>query len=245
LRVQGGLLRFLVSDNTVESSVTGATPVNDGKWHHVAAVRDTGVPNTKLLRLYLDGVLLSNVVDATTGSLANAQPLNVGRFGASTARNLTGDIDLVRLTPAALSPGQFVGHYTQFDADSDGLPDAFEWTTCGNLQTLGDGDADGDGARDLAEFAAGSDPLDADSGPVMTVVPGVTSVVLISRQRSLPPWLTWQLETSANLADWQPGTGGVSLVAQPDGMLQRSQTLFFPSGSPDRLFLRLRLALLP
>lgn len=245
LRVQGGLLRFLVSDDSIESYVTGATPVNDGQWHHVAAVRDTGVPNTKLLRLYLDGVLLSNVVDATTGSLANAQPLNIGRFGAAASRNLTGDIDLVRLTPAALGPAQFVGHYTQFDADSDGLPDAFEWTTCGNLRTLGNGNADGDGVSDLAEFAAGSDPLELDSRPAVRVVPGGASVVLISRQRSLPPWLVWQLETSPNLADWQPGTGGVSLVAQPDGLLQRSQTLSFPSGSPDRLFLRLWLSLLP
>ncbi|MDB6109743.1 MAG: Sialidase, partial [Pedosphaera sp.] len=145
LRVQNGQLRFLVSDDSVESSVTGGTLVNDGQWHHVAAVRDTGPSTTRLLRLYLDGVLLSNVVDATTGSLANSQPLNIGRFGASSSRNLTGDIDMVRITPQALTPAGFLGHYTQFDADGDRLPDNFERAAGGSLQMLGSGDADGDG----------------------------------------------------------------------------------------------------
>src|SRR5690606_21532703 len=94
LRVDNGRLRFLVCDGEVERAVTAAAPlVNDGNWHHVAAVRDTRVPGQKVMRLYIDGVLITNVTDITTQSLANSQPLNIGRFGNSSARNLTGEID--------------------------------------------------------------------------------------------------------------------------------------------------------
>ncbi|MBN1670144.1 MAG: fibronectin type III domain-containing protein [Kiritimatiellae bacterium] len=48
------------------------------------------------------------------------------------------------------------------DDDGDGLPDAWESSFLGNLAALANGDADGDGASNLEEFIAGTDPgLDA------------------------------------------------------------------------------------
>jgi hypothetical protein len=48
------------------------------------------------------------------------------------------------------------------DSDFDGMPDAWEVAHFENLSRDGSGDLDGDGMSDRAEFAAGTDPLDAD-----------------------------------------------------------------------------------
>jgi hypothetical protein len=57
----------------------------------------------------------------------------------------------------------------QLDSDGDGLPDAWEIQTTGNLTSLsGDEDTDGDGQTDLDEYLAGTNPLDPQDflGPV-------------------------------------------------------------------------------
>lgn len=246
LRVENGRLRFLVCDGALERVATAAAPlVNDGQWHHAAAVRDTRVPEQKVLRLFLDGVLLTNVADTTTQSLANAQPLNVGRFGNSSTRNLTGDIDLVRLTPRALAPAEFVGRWTQFDADEDWIPDAFERATYDSLEVLGTGDSDGDGASDAAEFSLATDPLSDLSQPRLFVLPDSVSVLTLTRQRDLPAWFTLRLESSLDLHAWQPATAQPVLTPLGEGIWERRQTLFYPAGVPDGLYLQLRLRLTP
>lgn len=245
-RVENGRLRFLVCDGSVEILATATnTLVNDGQWHHAAAVRDTRVPTTKIMRIFLDGVLLTNIVDTSTGSFANSQPLNVGRFGASSTRNLMGDIDLVRITPAALPPAKFLGHYTQFDTDEDLIPDSYERVTYGSVEVIGADDSDGDGASDAAEFALGTDGLSAASKPQLSVTPGSNSVIATSTQRALPAWLEIQLESSTNLTDWQPAVGTAVVTSLNSGIYQRTQNLPYPSGAPTTLFLRLKLVRLP
>jgi hypothetical protein len=49
------------------------------------------------------------------------------------------------------------------DSDGDGMDDAWEMQFFHTLARDGSGDFDGDGATDLAEFLAGTDPTDADS----------------------------------------------------------------------------------
>lgn len=242
LRVENGKLRFLVCDGVVERVATAAAPlVNDGVWHHAAAVRDTRVSDQKVLRVFLDGVLLTNVADTTTQSLANAQPLNIGRFGNSSTRNLTGEMDLVRLTPRALAPAEFVGRWTQFDADGDLIPDAYERAVHGLLETLDGGDSDGDGVSDAAEFALGTDPLSGLSKPQFFATRDDTSILTATRQRDLPAWLELQLEHSADLFSWQPAPGEPSLTPLGGGIFDRSQSLPTPDGAVGVLFLRLRL----
>lgn len=51
------------------------------------------------------------------------------------------------------------------DTDADGLPDSWETANFGNLSQTGAGDFDGDGATNLAEFNAGTDPKDPLSKP--------------------------------------------------------------------------------
>jgi sialidase-1 len=245
-RVDNGKLRFLVCDGVVERVATAAVPlVNDGQWHHAAAVRDARIPAQKVLRLYLDGVLLTNIADTTTQSLANNQPLNVGRFGNSSTRNLTGDMDFVRITPGALAPADFIGRFTQFDADADLIPDAFERTSFNSLETLSEADADNDGFPDAVEFAFGTDALAPDSEPQLLVAPGATTVTVTTRQRSLPAWLEVQLESSPDLHSWQPAPGIPVLTPLENNIFERRQTLPYPAGAPEFLFLRLHLNRLP
>lgn len=53
------------------------------------------------------------------------------------------------------------------DADLDGMNDLWELNFFGNLSRSGSADLDGDGATDLAEFAAGTNPTDA--APVLAI----------------------------------------------------------------------------
>jgi hypothetical protein len=57
----------------------------------------------------------------TTGTFANGNAVWIGRYNNNT-RQLTGDIDFVRITPAALEPDRFAGKRTQFDAHADHIP---------------------------------------------------------------------------------------------------------------------------
>jgi hypothetical protein len=56
------------------------------------------------------------------------------------------------------------------DTDGDGLPDAWELLHFGSLVLSASGDADGDGISNLAEFIAGSDPLEQNNSVVSLVL---------------------------------------------------------------------------
>ena len=96
--------------------VTATTPVNDGTWHHVAVVRDTGV-NCHDVTLYVDGVAET----ATTGKSGNNLPINTGTtFNVSignsahswSAYGLDGSVDDVRVYDRVLSAEEIVAVMT-------------------------------------------------------------------------------------------------------------------------------------
>ncbi len=107
-RHENGQLKFLISDGPNVSSVVTATPlarINDGAWHHVAAVRDA---DARVLRVYVDYRLVGTASDISVGALANDSDMTIGAFANSVTREFgPGDMDFVKITAAALEPAQF------------------------------------------------------------------------------------------------------------------------------------------
>ena len=57
--------------------VTGTTPLADGRWHHVAAVRDA---QRRALYLFVDGQFEGAVLDSTAGPFISDQPFHIGAY---------------------------------------------------------------------------------------------------------------------------------------------------------------------
>lgn len=104
-RIEAGPPRFLVAQTGgPEPNVTADRSVNDGNWHHVAAVRDA---LTRKLRVYVDYTLAGEATDTTTLPLTNAQNLVVGAYNSGT-RQFEGEMDVVRISGEALDPSWFI-----------------------------------------------------------------------------------------------------------------------------------------
>jgi len=216
LRVEHGKARFLVSDNTRERVFSSSANINTGNWHHVAAVRDASDPGNKQLRLFIDGQASGSIADTTSGSFANGNAVWIGRYNAGT-RLLTGDIDLVRITPAALTPSQFVTATTQFDADADGIPDDFELSESDSLATLG--------PAQLAGFAFGSIPASAPVPATKTLIEN-GEIILTRVQRELPFWQQVRVMQSGILGSWTAVTpSSTTYETLENGLLLRTDHL--------------------
>ena len=125
------------------------------------------------------------------------------------------------------------------DTDTDGITDAWELEHAGNLTTLTlDGDADGDGIPDVAEYAADSDPLNAtDTGLRITdfaVSPDTTLVSLAWTSRLSR---RYHIESTADLT---AGVWTESTLAEisPDSDATTTRDLSEPAAT--RRFYRIR-----
>jgi hypothetical protein len=83
-------------DGTNFPFITSTTPLNDGKWHHVAFVRESGN-----FKLYIDGVQEGGTVaDNATGTTTNAFEVQIGRR-VNNQNFFKGEIDEVRIIATA------------------------------------------------------------------------------------------------------------------------------------------------
>ena len=154
LRIQDAKVRFLVSDTSNTASLYSDVIVNDGQWHHVAAIRDA---DNGTLSLYVDYIFAGSVVDTTTGDFSNANDLLIGAFNDSSGTSLKqfiGDIDFVRISHGALSAEQFV------------QPDVI------------DGDLNGDGYVGLDDLQPILDHWNEGAPPISVVIPEPVSLIL-------------------------------------------------------------------
>ena len=193
LEVQGGF-------------IVGTTNLNDGQWHHVAAVCDDfnndGALNVNETRLYVDGEQEEIVNSASRGMETEAGTIAIlGGSGHSTNYNFSGSIDNLRLFSEALTAGQIQTISDQPHQDTLAWhranfgPDPVNWME----------DSDGDGLNRLAEYAFGGNPrvrdetapvnasYDEDSGKLRATFPR-----RISGNGSLSYWP----EASRDLINW-------------------------------------------
>ena len=90
--------------NTSEGVITDDPKINDGQWHHIAAVRDE---DAKVIRGYIDGKLVGEAKDFTKS--LNSRPEDVDKIrdkiwlGIHRESFLPGTIDEVRFWSGALS----------------------------------------------------------------------------------------------------------------------------------------------
>jgi sialidase-1 len=216
LRVENGKARFLVSDDDIERVFSSTADIDTGEWVHIAAVRDATDPANKQLRLFIDGQASGTLADTTTGSFANGQAVWVGRYN-NNSRLLTGDVDMVRITPDALGPDEFATRTTQFDADADSIPDDFERAETGSLDILG--------PEHLAGYIFGAVPATA-APPAATIAIEGGEIVIRQLQRELPFWQDIRVLYSEDLAAWDPVEPTTTAIeASEDGRLLRSDRL--------------------
>lgn len=105
-----GRARFGVYDGHTRS-VVGPVPVNDGRWHHLAATRtSTG------LTLYVGGVAVAHSTNTAPTGFNGVWRVGgdtlTGWPAAPSSFYLAGDIDEVAVYPAALTAQQISAHHT-------------------------------------------------------------------------------------------------------------------------------------
>ena len=145
------------------------------------------------LRLVVNS--LSPAVQITPGGTGGGGVGNYPQW--STRKNPLYDAPRLELTGTVI---------TGADTDQDGLPDDWERFWFGDLSATAEGDPDGDGQSNRAEFLAGTDPTNAASAlrVLSSRFDADGNAVL---RFPIAPSRTYRIETSADLKSWTPAAG--------------------------------------
>lgn len=145
------------------------------------------------LRLMVNS--LSPAVQITPGGTGGGGVGNYPQW--STRKNLLNDVPQLELDGSVV---------TDADTDHDGLPDDWERFWFGDQSATVDGDPDGDGQSNWAEFLAGTDPTQASSylHVLTSHFDGEGSAVL---RFPIAPSRHYRIEVSSDLTAWNPGFG--------------------------------------
>lgn len=171
------------SNNTLNFYITGVggvnstTNVNDGKWHHVAAVYDGSK-----LQIYIDGVLNGQTTASGTIPTNNYNVL-IGENEQQTGRQFDGKIDEVRIWNVARSATEISNNlnatltgketglvgYWNFNEGTVNGNTITDLTGHGNNGTLVNGQgnnfvAEIEGGNDILEGGEGNDTLTGNAG---------------------------------------------------------------------------------
>ncbi|MDB6029359.1 MAG: autotransporter-associated beta strand repeat protein [Verrucomicrobiales bacterium] len=137
-----------------------ATIPNDGLWHHVAVVHTDGVN----MKFYIDGTLASTVAYTGGSGYRTSSAITVGSADDD-ANPFTGFLSRVKFDSRALTAAQLdypAVPPVQRSAPPSTEMDLATWQTLHGI-TDAEGDDDGDGQRNSAEFVAGTNPNDSNS----------------------------------------------------------------------------------
>ncbi|MDA8105734.1 MAG: putative Ig domain-containing protein [Nitrospiraceae bacterium] len=107
----GGAPAFVLIDKDGTSAILdGSTPLTDGLWHYIVAVRDAG---TNEVRLYVDKVKEASKVQSYTSGFDSASAaLSIGWLNLDAGYHFVGTIDDMALYSKPLSDTEILQHYT-------------------------------------------------------------------------------------------------------------------------------------
>lgn len=209
LEVQGG-------------SIVGTTNLNDGSWHHLAAVCDdvdgNGTMNVDETRLYVDGALevISSSASRAIDTSGNTTAI-LGGSGHATGYNFSGQIDDLRIYPDALTAAEIQAIVNQsnlaalaWHRENFG-PAAIDWQA----------DEDQDGYSRLAEYAFGLNPwLHQGTSPIQAYFDETSLKLKAGYPRRVPgeSGLIYTPQFSRDLSDWQT-LGFIETGSMPHDML--------------------------
>jgi prepilin-type N-terminal cleavage/methylation domain-containing protein len=101
-----GRIRFFLYDGTRDSSILSTQSFNDGKWHHLVAIRNK---NTNKIELYVDAAPAALAVADTTIDLTSSQNFYIARY--FNGQYFNGLIDEVVVYNTALTATQIQSQY--------------------------------------------------------------------------------------------------------------------------------------
>ena len=102
--------KFAFGVGKTDTTLTSTTVVNDGKWHHLVATRNS---TTGAMTIYIDGVL-NGTVTGPTGIKSAAANLRIGDLkGGGTGTFYKGAIDLVQIFNYAVSATDVANLYNR------------------------------------------------------------------------------------------------------------------------------------
>ena len=96
-------------------------PISTGRWYHVAAVFDS-FDSVEPMKLYLDRAKVAAGGTASINPDSNQDPVGIGelrRSDGSSDQLFAGKIDELRISAAALAPGDFLGAVPTVEFQSD------------------------------------------------------------------------------------------------------------------------------
>lgn len=100
---KGAKAYFAIRDNEGDAAGTfSSTLINDGNWHHVVAMRNSG-----RVQLYIDGSLEDQKTADKVGSVSSVVNPMIG--GSPDRAGLKGEIDSFRIYKRVLTPGEIGG----------------------------------------------------------------------------------------------------------------------------------------
>ncbi|MSU37140.1 MAG: hypothetical protein EXS36_19005, partial [Pedosphaera sp.] len=185
--------------------------IGEGDWHHFVGVSDTTAANFGTA-LYIDGVL-DTKLEATPNLASNGQRMAIGDNPGARRRFWNGLIDDIAIWDRVLTEPEITKLYnggvgkplsellggTVVDTDKDGMPDSYEIANGFKPNDPSDAakDFDKDGATNLEEYKAGTDPIDVTKPTVVSAsATGTFTTVNVTFSEELDP------VTAANPANY-------------------------------------------
>jgi hypothetical protein len=201
--------------------------INDGNWHHVAAVlADDGSPDVSEIQLYIDGVLEMNPYISNSQAVATTDGQNViigavlDTNGISYTGHFEGFIDDVRVYSRALSPSEIQ------QVMNDDLPTTdleADWKLDGNAD-----DASGNERHGMLYGGSGwvtEDPVDVlylDGLDDFVEIPGYTGIGG-GASRTSSAWIKTTATQPGQIVSWGSSAAGQNWTfrTESDGSLGR------------------------